>query len=78
MVEGAQRVFSASLALSVTGVAGPTGGSAEKPLGLVWFGFKQASEDAVLVKQVFNGSREQIRQQAVSFALQLLIKYQSS
>ncbi len=78
MVEGAQRVFSASLALSVTGVAGPTGGSAEKPLGLVWFGFKQASEDAVLVKQVFNGSREQIRQQAVSFALQLLIKDQSS
>ncbi|MEH6504265.1 MAG: nicotinamide-nucleotide amidohydrolase family protein [Cycloclasticus sp.] len=78
MVDGAQRVFSASLALSVTGVAGPTGGSAEKPLGLVWFGLKQAAKQAVLIQKVFKGDREQIRQQAVSFALQLLIESQSS
>jgi nicotinamide-nucleotide amidase len=62
----------ASLALAVTGIAGPGGGSADKPVGLVWFGFARRTTDDVIVKathQVFDGDRQQVRQATVEFAL---------
>lgn len=62
----------AALSIAVSGVAGPGGGSAEKPVGLVWFGFaRRTANDVVVsaVKQVFEGDRRAVREAAVEFAL---------
>ena len=57
---------------SITGIAGPTGGSEEKPRGLVWFGF-QAYGEKNCKKSILSGNRMQIRNQAVRTALEGLI-----
>lgn len=74
MAAGAKKVCGADVAVSVTGIAGPGGGSAEKPVGTVCFGI--ASEMGVrAVKMNFSpdGSREDIRRQSVDFAMELVI-----
>ena len=62
----------AQLAVSVTGVAGPTGGSAAKPVGTVWFGFATQS-DVLTETRLFAGDRAAVRQATVQHALQCLI-----
>jgi len=62
----------ATLAVAVTGVAGPGGGSADKPVGLVWFGFAKRTDDDVVVSsvhQLFEGNRQAVREATVDFAL---------
>ena len=72
MAEGARRLLKTDLAVSITGIAGPGGGSAEKPVGLVWFGL--ASTTGVTAeKKVFPGDREAVRTAAVEHALNLLL-----
>ena len=73
MVEGVRSVFSPSLAVSTTGVAGPLGGTAEKPVGMVCFGVQNNSGDVSTVTKQFAGDRRQVRLQAVHAALQLLL-----
>lgn len=68
MARGAQAVTGADYALSISGIAGPGGGSAEKPVGTVWFGLATA-ETAAARTMRFDGGREAVRQQAVAFAL---------
>lgn len=71
MAEGALRHSTAQVAVAVTGVAGPTGGSAEKPVGLVWFGF--ALPGRVLTEKMnFPGDRAAVRAATVHHALQRL------
>ena len=71
MAEGVRRLMKADLAVSVTGVAGPGGGTPEKPVGLVWFGL--ASADGVRTeKALFAGGREEVRAKAVLHALGML------
>ncbi len=71
MAEGARRLVGSDLAVSVTGIAGPGGGSAEKPVGLVWFGL--ATKAGVRTeKAIFQGTRERVREQAVMHALGML------
>lgn len=68
----------ATLALSTTGIAGPGGGSADKPVGLVWFGFaRRTEEDTVVtaVSQVFTGDRAAVRQASVVFSIEQLIAW---
>ncbi len=72
MAEGARRLLKTDLAVSLTGIAGPDGGSAEKPVGLVWFGLSSA-HGVVTEKQVFPGGREDVRAAAIEHALQLLL-----
>lgn len=62
----------AGLAVAVTGIAGPGGGSPEKPVGLVWFGIADRSGTARTIRHVFSGDRAAIRDQAVVTALSLL------
>jgi nicotinamide-nucleotide amidase len=57
----------------VSGIAGPGGGSEEKPVGTVWFGFL-CGEHEEQIKQVFSGNRDEVRQHAISFAITQLIK----
>jgi nicotinamide-nucleotide amidase len=72
MAEGARINSGSNVAISITGVAGPSGGSAEKPVGTVCFGW--ATENQTLTKTMhFTGNRQTIRQQAAQFALTELI-----
>ena len=73
MVEGVVTQSQADIAVSVTGIAGPGGGSPEKPVGLVWFGFSINGKPSVMAQQ-FAGNREQVRTQAIHFALGFLIE----
>lgn len=62
----------ATLALTTTGIAGPGGGSADKPVGLVWFGFAQRLPSGIIVhasSQIFEGDRTAVRHASVAFAL---------
>jgi len=73
MVEGARRAFSTTYALAVTGIAGPAGGTADKPVGLVFFGL--AAPTGVTVRESRFGSdapRTVIRERAARTALNLL------
>jgi nicotinamide-nucleotide amidase len=72
MARGALARSRADVAISVTGVAGPGGGSAEKPVGLVWFGVARKFGENLTVSEIFPGDRAAIRQAAVARALELL------
>ena len=72
MAEGARINSGSNVAISITGVAGPSGGSAEKPVGTVCFGW--ATENEALTKTThFDGDRQTVRQKATEFALSELI-----
>jgi len=72
MATGVRALLDVDLAVSVTGIAGPDGGSAEKPVGLVWFGL--ATREGVRTeKALFRGDRAKIREQAVTHALGMLM-----
>ena len=72
MADGARWLLKTDIAVSLTGIAGPGGGSAEKPVGLVWFGL--ASKDGTITeKKVFPGDRESVRSAAIEHALGLLL-----
>lgn len=64
MAEGVCKTSGARLGLSSTGIAGPTGGTAEKPVGLVYMGVCLDGETTV-VKRVFSGTRQEVRCQTV-------------
>lgn len=71
MAEGVRRLLSADIAVSVTGVAGPGGGTPEKPVGLVWFAV--ASKDGSRAERaLFQGNRDEVRSQAVTHALGMI------
>ena len=72
MARGALARSRADVAISVTGIAGPGGGSAEKPVGLVWFGLARKVGSPLTVREIFQGDRAAIRQAAVARALILL------
>lgn len=73
MAEGALGTAGTHLAIAVTGIAGPDGGTADKPVGLVHFAL--ASEDGTKhLKKQFAGDRDAIRQQSVVQALRMLLK----
>lgn len=73
MAIGALKIAKADLALSVSGIAGPGGGSEQKPVGTVWFGFAQRLGRVLVCKRQFTGDREAIRLQATIFSLQKLL-----
>lgn len=68
MVQGVRQLTGSDCCMSVTGVAGPDGGSDAKPVGTVWFGF-EAMGDRWTKKQIINGNRESIRYKAAEFAI---------
>ena len=69
MVDGALANSGADIGVSVTGIAGPDGGSAEKPVGLVYIGCGVHGRPANVVKHHFTGDRASIRRQTVQAAL---------
>ena len=71
MVMGVQRQFAVAAALAITGIAGPSGGTPEKPIGTIWLAARYGSDERAL-KRVFPGDRGEIRARAAQAALDLL------
>ena len=75
MAQGALERSRADLAVAITGIAGPGGGHAEKPVGLVWFGLATRGAPARAERRVFAlGGRDFVRGRAVETALALLLR----
>lgn len=74
MVSGALIHSGASIAVAVTGIAGPTGGTPEKPVGTVWIGWKRRGGYPHAEAFQFAGDREAVRRQTVATALTGLLK----
>ncbi len=74
MVTGVLQQSDAHIAVSISGVAGPGGGTEEKPVGTVWFAWKRTSLPAVAGCFHFDGDRNEVRRQAVERALQGLLE----
>jgi nicotinamide-nucleotide amidase len=70
MVAGALQHSSAQVALSVSGIAGPDGGTAEKPVGTVWFAWGLKGGETRAQRYQLDGNRAEVRAQAVRIALQ--------
>ncbi|HQR17027.1 MAG TPA: competence/damage-inducible protein A [Gemmatimonadales bacterium] len=68
MAIGVAASLGAEVAVSITGIAGPDGGSAEKPVGTVWMGFRLPSGAEAIIRNLV-GTREEIRGRAAQFAL---------
>jgi len=73
MVAGALDRSRAQVAVAVTGIAGPSGGTAEKPVGTVWFGFVVRGQLPFAVRQHFAGDRAAVRAATVAYAITRLI-----
>lgn len=74
MVSGALARFGAGLAIAVTGIAGPSGGTADKPVGTVWISWKCRGGYAHAELFHFDGDREAVRRQTVAAALNGAVK----
>jgi nicotinamide-nucleotide amidase len=79
MVSGALRVSGANIVVAVSGIAGPDGGSAEKPVGTVWFcaGQKMHTGEPTKLEsegRLFGGDREAVRRLSVEHALKLVLE----
>jgi nicotinamide-nucleotide amidase len=77
MAEGAMRVSGATVAIAVSGIAGPDGGAPGKPVGMVWFcaaARDGAVADILAEEKLFSGGREFVRSRAVEHALRLILR----
>ena len=72
MAKGALASAQADIALSITGIAGPGGGSAEKPVGLVYIGCARG-EEVVVAKNIFTGNRQSVRLQSCHKAIEMAL-----
>jgi len=81
MAIGALRVSGATISVAVSGIAGPDGGSDEKPVGTVWFCAARrvpggADFELLLEGQLFGGNRDDIRRASVARALELMLRFE--
>ena len=76
MAEGACERFGADLGIGVTGIAGPDGGTPDKPVGLVFIALAVPGATRV-ERRIFSGDREAIKQQTAERSLELLLEYLS-
>jgi len=74
MAAGALHASGADFAIAITGVAGPDGGSTEKPVGLVWLALASRSGPPLAQRNQFEGDRDAIRRASVAAALRLVIE----
>jgi nicotinamide-nucleotide amidase len=72
MAEGARAQLGVDLAVAVSGIAGPDGGSVDKPVGTVWFAWA-APGATTAERRIFAGDREAVRRQSVALALERLL-----
>lgn len=73
MATGARNLFGATLAVSITGIAGPGGGSAEKPVGLTYIGLAGPDDLMIVQRHVWDGDREAVKAASAEAALRLVL-----
>jgi PncC family amidohydrolase len=73
MVEGLRRISKCDVCVAITGIAGPTGGTPDKPVGLVFMSFS-IDGNVYIEKHIFKGTRREIRLSTVEFVFNFLIK----
>ena len=78
MAKGGCQIARTDLSISLTGIAGPSGGSAEKPVGLVWISAFRKDGIQQTERHLFTGDRKQIRMLACTHAITLLLRLLSS
>lgn len=69
MAQGAAKKSGAQVALATTGIAGPSGGTQQKPVGTVWMGWYIEGQKVSAQRMLFDGTRAQVRAQAVAYVL---------
>jgi nicotinamide-nucleotide amidase len=74
MLLGALNISNSNIAIAVSGIAGPTGGSAEKPVGTVFIGVSDGT-DTIVEKHLFLGNREYIQYQSMMHSIRILINF---
>lgn len=77
MAQNALDLSAADLAIAITGIAGPSGGTTEKPVGTVWFSWQLRGYDPITRLEHFSGDRDHIREQAVAKALEMILQIKS-
>jgi len=75
MAEGARTLMGSDIAVSITGVAGPGGGTSEKPVGLVWFALSHEGGTYAMDYRFLGGSRESVRARATAKALDIVRRH---
>ncbi|MGA7093237.1 MAG: nicotinamide-nucleotide amidohydrolase family protein, partial [Candidatus Cybelea sp.] len=75
MARGVRKRLGADVSLATTGIAGPTGGSPEKPVGLVWFALNDSDGTALARDYQLNGEREAVVARATTIALGMLWRH---
>lgn len=75
MAEGALRIAQADMSIAITGIAGPSGGTSEKPVGTVWIAYSSQRHSTQAFDYHLMGDRSSIRQQAIEQALKIGIEY---
>jgi len=75
MAEGALRNSEANIAVAISGIAGPDGGTEDRPVGTVWMAWAIEGHPTVTCLSFFNGDRDEVRQQAVEQALEGILAY---
>lgn len=75
MTEGARRQSGAEVSVAVTGIAGPDGGSEEKPVGTVWFAWSMPGREPWCERMQFSGNRAAVRLETVAHALRGLLNH---
>jgi nicotinamide-nucleotide amidase len=74
MVQGALNNSPADIAVAVSGIAGPGGGSLEKPVGLVWHAWAARNHQTITQGEHYLGNRQQVRSQAIETALNGILR----
>ena len=75
MAEGALKHSHAQISTAITGIAGPNGGTEDKPIGMVCFAWASIDADTGVETQHFTGDRQAVREQAVEWALKTMLKH---
>lgn len=78
MAQGAIRHSHADLSIAITGIAGPSGGTLDKPVGTVWIAFGAKTWPTSAICYCFSGNRSEIRAQAVQKALSILVTMETN
>jgi nicotinamide-nucleotide amidase len=73
MAEGALSNSQAQVSIAITGIAGPDGGSKDKPVGTVWFSWASIDAETQSAVQLFSGDRSEVRSQSIRFGLENLL-----
>lgn len=75
MARGVLALSSADISVAISGIAGPGGGSIEKPVGTVWFAWMKATGEVLTSMRRFDGDRNAVQEQSVIVALQGLLDF---